>query len=34
MVETIFEVSGKDGGTPIVLVPGGLSARVSWKPPV
>lgn len=31
LVEMNFEVSG-DGDTPIVLVPGGLSGWVSWKP--
>jgi pimeloyl-ACP methyl ester carboxylesterase len=30
--ELVFEVSGKEDGTPIVLVPGGLSGWVSWKP--
>jgi hypothetical protein len=30
--ELIFEISGKEGGTPIVLVPGGLSGWISWKP--
>jgi len=27
-----YEVSGPEGGFPIVLVPGGLSGWVSWKP--
>lgn len=32
MSELVFEVSGKEDATPIVLVPGGLSGWVSWKP--
>jgi pimeloyl-ACP methyl ester carboxylesterase len=32
LAELDFEVSGKESGTPIVLVPGGLSGWVSWKP--
>jgi pimeloyl-ACP methyl ester carboxylesterase len=32
LVELAFELSGKVEGTPIVLVPGGLSGWISWKP--
>jgi pimeloyl-ACP methyl ester carboxylesterase len=30
--ELVFEVSGKQNGNPIFLVPGGLSGWASWKP--
>ena len=32
MSELPFEISGSKAGTPIVLVPGGLSGWVSWRP--
>ena len=32
MSELAFEATGPEGGIPIVLVPGGLSGWVSWKP--
>ena len=32
LVELDFELSGKEKDTPIVLVPGGLSGWISWKP--
>ncbi len=32
MSELPFEISGSNVGTPIVLVPGGLSGWVSWQP--
>lgn len=32
MVELVFELSGKEERIPIVLVPGGLSGWISWKP--
>jgi pimeloyl-ACP methyl ester carboxylesterase len=32
LAELAFEVSGPEVGIPIVLVPGGLSGWISWKP--
>ena len=32
MSELAFELSGKQEGTSIILVPGGLSGWISWKP--
>ncbi len=32
MAELPYELSGPEGGVPIVLIPGGLSGWISWKP--